>query len=63
MGERLLTMLKLAEQEAEEIVEQGHQRAAANTADLQASLERRETEVAEAHGRRRAGQAGRPAGR
>jgi cell division septum initiation protein DivIVA len=49
VGERLLSMLKLAEQEADEIVEQGHQRAAANTADLQASLERRETEVVEAH--------------
>lgn len=48
VGERLLTMLRLAEQEAEEIVEKGHQRAAANTADLQASLERREAEVTQA---------------
>jgi len=47
VGERLLEMLRLAEQEAEEIVQIGHQRAAANTADLQASLERREAQVVE----------------
>jgi hypothetical protein len=49
VGERLLTMLQLAEQEAEEIVEQGHQRALVATADLRADLERREAEVTEAH--------------
>jgi cell division septum initiation protein DivIVA len=46
VGERLATMLRLAEEEAEELVEHAREKAAKSTAERTAELERREQEVA-----------------
>ena len=46
VGERLATMLRLAEEEAEQIVTQAQERAAASTTERTADLDRREADVA-----------------
>jgi len=46
VGERLATMLRLAEEEAEEIVADAREKAARSTAERNAELERREKEIA-----------------
>lgn len=46
IGERLATLLRLAEEEAEQIVAQAQERAAASTSERTADLDRREAEVA-----------------
>ncbi len=48
IGERLATMLRLAEQEAEEIVEHARDKATRSSADREAELSRREAAVASA---------------
>jgi cell division septum initiation protein DivIVA len=48
VGERLATMLRLAEQEAEELVAHAREKAAKSMAERTAELERREQEVATA---------------
>jgi cell division septum initiation protein DivIVA len=45
IGERLATMLRLAEEEAEQIVTQAQERAAASTAERTEDLDRRELDV------------------
>lgn len=45
LGERMATMLRLAEEEAEQIVAQAQERAAASTVERTAELDRREAEV------------------
>lgn len=45
IGERLATMLRLAEEEAEQIVTQARERAAASMSERTADLDRREAEV------------------
>jgi cell division septum initiation protein DivIVA len=47
IGERLATMLRLAEEEAEQIVAQAQDRAARSTSERTADLDRREAEVIE----------------
>lgn len=48
VGERLTTMLRLAEQEAEEIVEHAREKAARSTAERDAELQHREAAIASA---------------
>lgn len=45
IGERLATMLRLAEEEAEQLVAQARERAAASTSERTADLDRREQQV------------------
>ena len=46
VGERLATMLRLAEEEAEELVTHAREKAAKSTAEREAELSRREAEIA-----------------
>ncbi|MCW2599852.1 MAG: hypothetical protein JWM02_1681 [Frankiales bacterium] len=48
VGERLATMLRLAEEEAEQIVTQAQERAAASSSERTAELDRREADVRDA---------------
>lgn len=48
LGERMATMLRLAEEEAEQLVAQAQERAAATMSERTADLDRRETEIGSA---------------